>query len=162
VLESFGHETGRRPLGLTLPKSASATAAPPSLPGRKAIRLALDSSSWRSIFSGRPATTTTTTGLPVAFSASISAACASGRAGVASSPCPSAYGLSPTATTIASASLAAATASARCAATVALAGSLSGSGGWARLGLVVPSGLTRFVVSATGAFHRPIRTHVRA
>ena len=32
--EAEGHVTGRWPLGLTLPKITSATAAPPSVPGR--------------------------------------------------------------------------------------------------------------------------------
>jgi hypothetical protein len=50
--------------------------------------------------------------LPVAFSAWISAACAEVSCGLGSSPWPSAYGLSPTATTTVSTVRAAATASA--------------------------------------------------
>src|SRR5512142_3427355 len=60
--------------------------------------------------SGRPAITTTTTGLPVASSALINAFWSAGSAGAGLSPRPSAYAFSPTATTIASAEPAAATA----------------------------------------------------
>src|SRR5213078_3472826 len=62
--------------------------------------------------SGRPATTTTITGLPVASSA-LTRSCWSGvSCGCGLSPSPSAYAFSPTATTTASADAAAATADA--------------------------------------------------
>src|SRR6478736_9430858 len=58
---------------------------------------------------GRPAITTTITGLPVASRALISAFWSGGSAGEGLSPSPSAYAFSPTATTTASADAASAT-----------------------------------------------------
>jgi hypothetical protein len=69
---SDGQLTGTCPLGLTWPKSTSATAVPPSVPGRYAISSASASAAGPSP-RGRPAMITTITGFPVASSAAIKA-----------------------------------------------------------------------------------------
>src|SRR6266513_5558592 len=86
--------------------------------------------------SGRPAITTTITGLPVASRALISAFWSGGSAGEGLSPSPSAYAFSPTATTTASADAASLTA-------VAWSGADTtfGSSACSPLRTVVPGGI---------------------
>src|SRR2546426_4367432 len=86
--------------------------------------------------SGRPAMTTTITGLPVASRALISAFWSGTSCGAGLSPRPSAYAFSPTTATTASADAAAATADAWSGAKVTL-----GSSAWRPLSTVVPGGI---------------------
>ena len=67
--ETLGIETGSRPDGLTAPEMTRASAGPPSSPGKNACSTAagrVSSSSAQPMAYGRPVTTTSTTGVPVA------------------------------------------------------------------------------------------------
>ena len=70
-----GQLTGKWPDGLASPNSMSATPLPPWLPGYQASRMAGTCSAAQEISSGRPFTSTRTTGLPVAETASSSSSC---------------------------------------------------------------------------------------
>ena len=63
---------GALPDGTSLPLSRSAIAGPPMVPGWKQYSMASQFSRSRSMVSGRPAITTTTTGLPLFATSAIS------------------------------------------------------------------------------------------
>ena len=84
-----GSCTGRRPDGLTRPVSTSASACAPSSPGKNPHTTAASRSAWREMSYGRPTSSTSTTGVPVASRASSSSSWRPGsRRSVASQPSP--------------------------------------------------------------------------
>ena len=73
------------PPGLTSPASTSAIASAPSCPGSQAISTAAQCSCSQALPSGRPATSTSTTGVPVAITARTRSSCTPGRSSEATS-----------------------------------------------------------------------------
>src|SRR5207248_8515484 len=132
---SDGQLIGSLPAGLTLPNRTSATAVPASVLPWYAISTAFAFSAEPSP-TGRPAMTTTITGLPVASSAVMRACWSGASAGAGLSPRPSAYAFSPTATTYALVDGAAATALAWSGAKTA-----AGSAALMPLSTVAPGGI---------------------
>src|SRR5713101_640731 len=65
-----GQETGSLPSGFASPKRISAMALPPSVPGYQASRIAGTCPAAHEMFKGRPLRSTSTTGFPVATTAS--------------------------------------------------------------------------------------------
>ena len=78
--------TGSRPDGLLLPSSVSAIAVPPSSPGYHACRIAFACCFAQLSAIALPLITTTTSGLPVAFTASSSCCSSRGRSRLVRSP----------------------------------------------------------------------------
>src|SRR6266850_321410 len=74
-----GNVTGSRPLGFTSPKSTSAVAFPDSTPRYQSSTIAATCSAAHSRIKGRPFMSTSTTGVPVAATASSSCCCTPGR-----------------------------------------------------------------------------------
>ncbi len=110
--------TGSRPLGFTRPLSTPAIAGPPSSPGKKVCTIAAASVAARPSAYGRPVSRATTTGVPVASSASSSCCWAPGSSSDSASqpsplvPRPNRPARSPSARTTTSAASASATAAA--------------------------------------------------